>query len=150
MTNLDSILRNRHYFADKGPSSQSYGFSNSHVWIWELDYKESWMPKNWCFGTVVLEKTFESPLDYKEIQPVNPKENQSWIFTGRTGAEAEAPILWSSNVKNWLLMIQGSNLGLLHCRQTLYQLSHQGSPSILEWVAFPFSRGSSQDRKSVV
>ena len=103
MTNLDSILRNRYYFADKGPSSQSYGFSNSHVWIWELDYKESWMPKNWCFWTVVLEKTFESPLDYKEIQPVNPKENQSWIFIGRTDAEAETPILWSSDVKNWLI-----------------------------------------------
>ena len=93
------IKQQRHYFANKGPSSQSYGFSSSHVWMWELDYKESWVPKNWCFWTVVLE-TLESPLDFKEIQPVNPKENQSWIFTGRTDAEAEAPILWPPDVKN--------------------------------------------------
>ena len=88
--------------ADRGPSSQSYGFSNSHVWIWELDHKESWALKNWCFRTVVLEKTLESPLDFKEIQPVNPKGNQSWIFLERTDVEAETPILWSPNVKNWL------------------------------------------------
>ena len=75
MTNLDSILKSRHYFADKGPYSQSYGFSGSHAWMWELDYKENWAPKNWCFRTVVLEKTLESPLDCKEIQPVNPKGN---------------------------------------------------------------------------
>ena len=72
------IKKQRHYFANKGPSSQSYGFSSSHVWMWELDYKESWALKNWCFWTVVLEKTLESPLDSKEIQPVNPKGNQSW------------------------------------------------------------------------
>ena len=77
-----------HYFADKGLSSQSYGFSNSHVWMWELDHKKSWVLKNWCFSTVVLEKTLESPLDCKEIQPVHPKGNQSWIFTGRTDTEA--------------------------------------------------------------
>ena len=76
------------------PSSQSYGFSSSHVWMWELDYKESWVPKNWCFWTVVLEKTLEGSLDGKEIQPVHPKGDQSWIFTGRTDAEAETPILW--------------------------------------------------------
>ena len=80
MTNLDSILKKRHYFANKGPSSQSYDFSSSHVWMWELDYKESWALKNWCFWTVVLEKILESPLDCKEIQPVHPKGNQSWIF----------------------------------------------------------------------
>ena len=99
------IKKQRHYFANKGPSSQSYGFSSSHVWIWELDYKESWAPKNWCFWTVVLEKTLESPLDCKEIQPVYPKGNQSWIFwifIGRTDAEAEIPILWPPNAKNWL------------------------------------------------
>ena len=89
MTNLDSILKS---FADRGPSSQSYGFSSSHVWIWELDYKESWVPSNWSFWTVVLEKTLESSLDSKEIKQVNPKGNQSWILTGRTDAEAEAPI----------------------------------------------------------
>ena len=95
------IKKWRHYFANKGPSSQSYHFSSSHVWIWELDYKESWMPKNWCFWTVVLEKTLESPLDCKEIQTVHPKGNQSCIFIGKTGAEA--PILWPPDVKNWLI-----------------------------------------------
>ena len=88
------IKNQRHYFANEGPSSQSYGFSSSHVWIWELDYKESWARKNWCFWTMVLEKTLESPLDCKEIRPVHPKGYQSWIFTGRTDAEAETPLLW--------------------------------------------------------
>ena len=88
------IKKQRHYFANKGLSSQLWFFSSSHVWMWEVDYKENWVPKNWCFGTVVLEKTLESPLDCKEIQPVNPKGNQSWIFIGRTVAEAETPILW--------------------------------------------------------
>ena len=101
MTNLDSILKSRHYFANKGPSSQSFGFSSSHVWMWELDYKESWALKNWWFWTVVLEKILESPLDYKEIQPVHPKGNQSWIFIGRTNAEAETAILWPPD-KKWL------------------------------------------------
>ena len=100
MTNLDSILKSRHHFANKGPSSQSYGFSSSHVWIWQLAYKESWAPKNWCFWSVVLQKTLESPLDCKEVQPVHPKGNQSWIFIGRTDAEAETPILWPPDVKN--------------------------------------------------
>ena len=103
MTNLDSIKKQRHYFANKGPSSQSYGFSSSHVWMWELDYKKSWALKSWCFWTVVLEKTLESPLDSKEIQPVYPKGNQSWIFIGRTDAEVETPILWPPDVKNWFL-----------------------------------------------
>ena len=85
MTNLDSILKKQgHYFANKGLSSQSFGFSSSHVCMWELDYKDSWAPKNWCFWTVVLEKTQESPLEWKEIQPVHPKGNQSWIFIGWT------------------------------------------------------------------
>ena len=97
------IKKQRHYFANKGLSSQSYGFYNSHVWIWQLDCKESWVPKNWCFWTVVLEKTLESPLDCKEIQPVNPKGNQSWIFIGKTDAEAETLILWPPNAKNWLI-----------------------------------------------
>ena len=93
MTNLDSILKSiRRYFANKCPSSQSYGFSSSHVWMWKLDYKESWAPKNWCFWTVVLEKTLESPLDSKEIQPVHSKGDQSWLFIGRTDAKAETPI----------------------------------------------------------
>ena len=92
-------LKQRHYFADKGPSSQSYGFSTSLVWVWKLDYKESWALKNLCFWTVVLEKILESPLDSKEIQAVYPKGIQSWIFIGRT--DAETPILWPSDVKNW-------------------------------------------------
>ena len=95
------IKKQRHYFFNKGPSSQSYSFSISHVWMWELDYKESWAPKNWCFWTVVLEKTLESPLDFKEIQPVHPKGNQSWIFIRRTDAEPETPILWPLHVNNW-------------------------------------------------
>ena len=100
LTNLDSILKSRDiYFVDKGPSSQSYGFSSSHVWMWELDHKESWALKNWCFWTVVFEKTLESPLDYK-IKPVNLKGNQSWIFFGRT--DAEVPTLWPPDMKNWL------------------------------------------------
>ena len=86
----------------KGPSSQSYGFSSSHVWKWELDHKESWTPKNWCFWTVALEKTLESPLDSKEIIPVNPKGNQFWIFIGKTDAEAEAPVLWPRDAKSQL------------------------------------------------
>ena len=98
-----SLLIKRHYFANKGPSYQGYGFSSSHVWIWELDYKESWMKKNWCLWTVVLEKTFESPFDCKEIQPVHPTGNQPWIFIGRTDVEAETPILWPPDVKNWLI-----------------------------------------------
>ena len=97
------IKKQRHYFANKAPSTQSYSFSSSHVWMYELDYKESWAPKNWCFWTVVLEKTLESPLDSKEIQSVYPKGNQSWIFIGKTDAEAEIPILWSTDVKNWLI-----------------------------------------------
>ena len=96
------IKKQRYYFANKGSSSQGYGFSSNHVWMWELDYKERWAPKNWCFWTVVLEETLESPLDCKEIQPVHPKGNQSWISIGRTDAEAETPIIWSPDVKNWL------------------------------------------------
>ena len=97
------IKKHRHYFAKKGPYNQSYGFSSSHVWMWELDHKESWALKNWCFWTVVVEKILESPLVCKEIQLVHPKGNQSWIFIGRNDAEADATILWPSDVKNWLI-----------------------------------------------
>ena len=101
---VDSLLAEpQGNFADKGPSSQSYGFSSSHVRVWEWDRKESWAPKNWCFWTVVLEKTVESLSDCKEIKPVHPKGDQSWIFTGRTDAEAEATKLWPPDVKNWLI-----------------------------------------------
>ena len=97
------MKKQRHYFANNGPSSQSYGFSSSRVWIWELDHKESWRPKNWCFWTVVLEKTLESPFYGKEIKPVNPNGNQSWIFMRRTNAKAETPIIWPLDVKKWLI-----------------------------------------------
>ena len=96
------IKKQGHYFANKGPSSQGYGFSSGHVWMWELDYKESWVQKNWCFLTVVLEKTLESPLDCKEIQPVHPKD-QSWVFIGRTDVEAYTTVLWQPHVKSWLI-----------------------------------------------
>ena len=99
----ENIKKQRRYFANKSPSSQSYGFSSSHVWIWELHYKESWTLKNWCLWIVVLEKTLKSPLDSKEIQPVHPKGNKSWLLIGRTDAEAETPILWPSDAKNWLI-----------------------------------------------
>ena len=113
MSKLDNVLKSRditlptkvhlHYFADKGLSTQNYGFSSSHVWVWKLDYTESWALKNWRFWTVVLKKTIESPLDSKAIQPVHPKGNQSWIFVGRTNAEAETTIPWPPDAKNWLI-----------------------------------------------
>ena len=101
------IKKQRCYFANKDPSIQRYGFSSSHAWMWELGHKEGWSPKNWCFWSVVLEKILESLLDCKEIQPVNPKGNQSWTFSrmfiGLTDAEAETPVLWPPDVKNWLI-----------------------------------------------
>ena len=96
------IKKQRHYFANKSPKSQSYGFSSSHVWVWELDNKEGSGPKNWCFWIVVLEKTLKSPLDSKEIKPVNPQRNQPWNLLEGLMAEAEAPILWPSDAKSWL------------------------------------------------
>ena len=101
MTNLDSILKSRDILCQL--SSQGCGFSSGHVWMWELDYKESWALKNWCFWTMVLEKTLESPLDCKEIQPVHPKGDQSWVFIGRTDVEAETPVLWPPDAKSWLI-----------------------------------------------
>ena len=95
------IKKQRHYFANKGPSSQGYGFSSTHVWMWDLDYKESWALKNWCVWTVVMEKTLESPLDCSEIQPVHPKGNQSWIFIGKTDVETESSILRPPEGKIW-------------------------------------------------
>ena len=121
--NRQHIKKQRHYFASKGLSSQSYGFCSSDVWMWELDNKESWAPKNWCFWTVVLEKTLESPLDSKEIQPVHPKGNQSWLFTGRTDAEAEAPILghlmWRTNPLEKTLMLGKAEGGRRKGRQRM-------------------------------
>ena len=102
MTNIDGVLKSRHYFANKGPSSQMYGFSSSHVQMWVLYYKESWALKNWCHWIVVMENNFESPLDSKEFKPVNPKRNQLWIFIGRTDTSAETRILWPPHAKSWL------------------------------------------------
>ena len=97
------IEKQRHYFANKGLSSQNLGFSSSHVWMWELEHKESWASMNWCFWTVVLEKTLENPFDCKEIQPVHPKGDKSWVFIGRTDVEAETPILWPPDSKSWVI-----------------------------------------------
>ena len=103
MTNLDSILKSRDITWPMKVCLVKLGFCSSHVWMWELDYKESWVWKNWFFWTVVLEKTLENPLDSKEIQPVNPKRNQSWIFIGKTDTEGKTPILWPPDGKNWLI-----------------------------------------------
>ena len=97
------VQKQRQHFANKGPSSQSYAFSSSHEWMWELDYQESWAPKNWSFWTVVLEKTLESPLDFKEIQPVHSEGDQPWDFFGRNDAKAETPVVWPPHVKSWLI-----------------------------------------------
>ena len=104
-SNLDSVLKSRDIILPTKIHlvKDGYGFSSSYVWMWELDYKESWAPKNWCYWTVVLEKILESPLDSKEIQPVHPKGNQSWIFIGRTDTEVETSVLWPPDVKNWLI-----------------------------------------------
>ena len=97
------MKKQRHYFVNEGPYSQSHGFSSSHVWMWELDHKQGWMLKNWCFWALVLEKSLESPFDCKEIKPINPKGNHSWLFIRRTDAKAKAPILWPPDSKSWLI-----------------------------------------------
>ena len=125
-----------HYFANKGPSSQGYGFSSSHVWMWELDCKESWASKNWCFWTVVLEKTLESPLDCKEIQPVHPKD-QSWIFFAKTDAEPETPILWPPDAKSWLIWRDpdaGKDWGQEDKGTTQDEMAEWPSPTRWTWV----------------
>ena len=106
MINLDSISKSNYYLANKGPHTQSYRFSSSHVWMWELYHKEGWVLKNWCFWTVVLEKTLESPLNSQEMKPVHPKGNRPWIFTGRTDADIEAPQPWPPDMK---FQITGKN-----------------------------------------
>ena len=103
MTNLDSIFKSRDITLSTKVRHQGYEFTSSHVWMWELDYKKRWVLKNWCFWTVVLEKTLESPLDCKEVQPVHPKGNRSWVFIGRTDIKAETPVFWPSDVKSWLI-----------------------------------------------
>ena len=131
-----NIKKQRHYFANKGPSSQSYGSSSSHVWMWELGYNESWALKNWCFWTVLLEKILESPLDCKEIQPAHPKGNQSWIFIGRTDAEGETPILWmaSSMQRTWVCL-PDTNSGSWWCTGNLGVLQSMGLQRVgHDWV----------------
>ena len=139
------IKKQRHYFTDKGASSQSYDFTSSHIWMWELDYKESWVPKNWCFWTVVLEKTLESTLDCKEIKPVKPKgsESESHLVLSDSLRPHELYHPWNSPGQNTgvgslsllqgIFPTQGSNPGLPHCRWILYQLSHKGSPFFLKF-----------------
>ena len=136
------IKKQRHYFANKGPSIQSYGFSSSHVWMWELDYKESWAPKNQCFQIVVMEKTLESPLDSKKIKSVDLKGNQSWIFIARTDAEAEAPILWPPDVKSWFIRKDPE------AEKDWGQESWMASPTQWTWVGQ--SPGDSEEQRSLV
>ena len=125
------IKKQRHYFVNKGPSGQGYGFPSGHVWMWVLDYQESWVPKNWCFWTVVLEKTLESHLDCEDIQPVHPKGNQSWVFIGRTDAEAETPILWPPDVKSWLIWKESNDVG------KDWRQEEKGTTGWDGWVASP-------------
>ena len=124
------IKKQRHLFADKSPYSQSYGFSSSHVWMWEPDHKKGWTLKNWCFQIVMLEKTLQSPLDSKELKPVNPKENQPWILIGRTNAEAEALIFWLSDAKSWQLIGKDPDAG-----KGRRQKGEEGSRGWDSWVA---------------
>ena len=124
ITNLDCILKNRHYFADKSPSSQSYVFSSTHVWMWELDHKEGWALKNWCFWPVVLEKTLESPLDCKEIPPIHSERDQPWDFFGRNDAKAE-----NSNT----LAIPSSVVPFSSCPQSLPALESFPMSHLFAW-----------------
>ena len=129
----------RHYFADKRPSSQSYVFA-SHVWMWELNHKEGWVPKNWCFWTVVMVKTPESPLDSKEIQPVYPKGNQSWIYIGRTDAEAETPILWPPDAKRADSLEKTLILGKIEGRRRRGQQRMRWLDGITDWMDMSLSK----------
>ena len=143
------IQKQRHYFANKGPYTQSYGFSSSHVEMWELDHKEGRMPRNWCFPTLVLEKTLESHLDSKQINPINPKENQPWIFTGRTDVKAETPTLWPPDVKGCKVCQSPSRARLcdpMDCSPPGSSVQEVFQARMLEWVAISFSRGSFQPR----
>ena len=133
MTNLDSVLRSRDVTLPIKVHVVKTGFSSSHVWMWELDNKKGWVPKNWCLLTVVLEKTPESLLDSKEIKPANPKGNQSWILIGRTDAEAEAPILWPSDARNWLTG-KDPDAGKDRRREEMGTTEDEASPIQSTWV----------------
>ena len=152
------IKKQRHHSANKRPSSQNYGFSSSHVWMWELDCKEIWKPKSWCFWTVVLEKTLESPLGYKANKPVNPKGNQSWIFTEKTDAEAETPIVWPPDAKNWLIGKKTLILGKTEGRRRRWQqrmrlldgITDSMNMSWLNWTEPEGSEGSISEDTSKI
>ena len=142
MTNLDSIFKSRD-IANRSPSSQGYGFSSSHVWMWELDCEERWALKNWWFWIVVLEKTLERPLDCKEIQPVHSKGDQSWVFFGRTDAKAETPILWPPHAKSWLVG-KDSDAEQMQKRMTEDEMAgchHRLDGHELEWTQGVGDRG---------
>ena len=142
------IIKQRLYFADKGPYSQSYGSSSSHVWMWELDHEESWAPKNWCFWTVVLKKTLESPLDSKEIKPVNQKGNQPWIFIGST--DAEAPILWPPDVKSQFIE-KGPDAGKDGAKEQVWATEDEtiGWHHWLSGHVFEQSQGGSEGQRNL-
>ena len=127
------IKKQRHYFVNKGPSSQGYGVSSGHVWMWKLDCEESWVPKNWCFWTVVLEKTLESPLDCKEIQTVHPKGDQSWVFIGRTD-EAETPILWPPDEKSWLKIQHSKSKIMTSNSITSWQIDGETMETVTDFI----------------
>ena len=135
MTNLESIKNQRHHLVDKGPYSQSYGFSSSHVQMWELDHKEGWGLKNWCFQTVVLEKTLEGPLDCKEIKPVHPKGNQSWVFIGRTDAEHFGHLMWRADSLEKTLM-----LGKIESRRRRGQQRMRWLDGTANWINMNLSK----------
>ena len=129
----------RHYFAYKSLYSQSCGFSSSHVWMLDLDHKEGWAPKNWCLQTMVLEKTFQSPLDSKAIKPINPKGNEPWILTGRIDTEAEAPIIWPLDGKCWSLE-KILMLGMKECKRRRGQQRVRWLDGITDSMDMSFSK----------
>ena len=139
------IKKQRHCFANKDLSSQSYGFASSHVWMWELGYKKSWVLKNWCFWTVVLEKTLESPLDCEDSQPVIPKGNQAWIFIRRTDVEAKTPILWPPDPKRWYIWkdphARKIEVGRRRGRQRMRWLMASSTQWIWVWVTLGVGDG---------
>ena len=146
------IIKQRHHLVDKGSYSQSFGFSSNHIWMWEVDYKKGWAPKNWCFQIVVLEKTLESALDSKEIKPVNSKGNQPWVFIERTDAKAETPIFWPPDAKNWPILKDpdaGKDLGLEEQGSRGWD-SRTASPTQWTWICANSGRQSRVGKPGVL